>query len=176
MSAAPSRAGHSCLVWIEPRAARVDLQVAPSETVGLLGRNGMGKSTLIRTMLGLVRQREGPSAFRWRGRLARRTARVAARGWVVPEGRGVFPNLTVRENLVVAARAGVGRARRMDARSRARALPRLSQRLSHAGSALSCGEQQMLSIGARDDASTPQSSSTRRPNAWHRSSCRTCGA
>jgi branched-chain amino acid transport system ATP-binding protein len=126
----------------------VDLQVAPGEMVGLLGRNGMGKTTLIRTLLGHVRQREGRIAVAGEDLSRAAPHEVAQRGiGYVPEGRGVFPNLTVRENLVMAARPG------LDGRSewtldRVLALfPRLVLRLSHAGSALSGGEQQMLSIG-----------------------------
>jgi branched-chain amino acid transport system ATP-binding protein len=126
----------------------VDLQVAPGETVGLLGRNGMGKSTLIRTLLGLVRQREGRIALAGEDVSRAAPHEVAKRGvGYVPEGRGVFPNLTVRENLVVAARPGAdGRVEWTLDRVLA-LFPRLAQRLSHAGSALSGGEQQMLSIG-----------------------------
>ncbi|HUQ29239.1 MAG TPA: ABC transporter ATP-binding protein [Usitatibacter sp.] len=126
----------------------VDLQVAPGETVGLLGRNGMGKSTLIRTMLGLVRQREGRIAVAGEDVSHAAPHEVARRGvGYVPEGRGIFPNLTVRENLVVAARPGTdGRVEWTLDRVLA-LFPRLAQRLSHAGSALSGGEQQMLSIG-----------------------------
>ncbi|MBC8022751.1 MAG: ABC transporter ATP-binding protein [Burkholderiales bacterium] len=126
----------------------VDLQVAPGETVGLLGRNGMGKSTLIRTILGHVRQREGRVCVAGDDVSRAQPHEIARRGiGYVPEGRGVFPNLTVRENLVMAARPG------LDGRSewtldRVLALfPRLAERLSHPGAALSGGEQQMLSIG-----------------------------
>ena len=126
----------------------VDLQVAPGETVGLLGRNGMGKTTLIRALLGLVRQREGRIVVAGENVSRAPPHEVAQRGiGYVPEGRGVFPNLTVRENLVMAARPGLD-GRREWTLDRVLALfPRLAQRLSHAGSALSGGEQQMLSIG-----------------------------
>jgi branched-chain amino acid transport system ATP-binding protein len=126
----------------------VDLQVAPGEMVGLLGRNGMGKTTLIRTLLGHVRQREGRIAVAGENVSRAMPHEVAQRGiGYVPEGRGVFPNLTVRENLVMAARPAPD-GRREWTLDRVLALfPRLAQRLSHAGSALSGGEQQMLSIG-----------------------------
>jgi branched-chain amino acid transport system ATP-binding protein len=126
----------------------VDLQVAPGEMVGMLGRNGMGKTTLIRTLLGLVRQREGRIAVAGEDVSRAAPHEVARRGiGYVPEGRGVFPNLTVRENLVMAARPAPD-GRREWTLDRVLALfPRLAQRLSHAGSALSGGEQQMLSIG-----------------------------
>src|SRR5262245_27411100 len=89
----------------------IDLSIAPGESVGLLGRNGMGKTTLIRSMLGLVRSSAGE--IRVRGADATRDARtlradrITARGiGYVPEGRGIFPNLSVRENLMMAARPG----------------------------------------------------------------------
>jgi len=126
----------------------VDLRIDAGETVGLLGRNGMGKTTLIRTLLGHVKQREG--AVRVAGEDMSRAAphSIARRGiGYVPEGRGVFPNLTVRENLVMAARpAPDGKATWTLERVLA-IFPRLALRLAHPGAALSGGEQQMLSIG-----------------------------
>ena len=126
----------------------VDLRIARGQTVGLLGRNGMGKSTLIRALLGHVRQRSG--AIELLGRdMSRARPHAMARAGVayVPEGRGVFPNLSVRENLLMAARRGVdGR----DDWTLARVLqtfPRLRERLQQLGAQLSGGEQQMLSIG-----------------------------
>ncbi len=130
----------------------VDLQIARGETVGLLGRNGMGKSTLIRTLLGHVAQREG--AIFVAGHEVSKAAphRVARLGVAyVPEGRGVFPNLTVRENLVMAARPS--RDGGPDGRTDwtldrvLTTFPRLQERLGNLGAALSGGEQQMLSIG-----------------------------
>ena len=126
----------------------VDLQIRQGETVGLLGRNGMGKSTLIRTLLGHVAQRDGHISLFGQDMSRSKPFEVARMGVAyVPEGRGVFPNLNVRENLVMAARAG--RHGRRDW-SLARVLdtfPRLGERLSNLGSQLSGGEQQMLSIG-----------------------------
>ncbi|MBN8510749.1 MAG: ABC transporter ATP-binding protein [Burkholderiales bacterium] len=126
----------------------VDFVVGRGETVGLLGRNGMGKTTLIRTLLGHVTQRAGRIVIRGRDLSRARPHEVARMGIAyVPEGRGVFPNLTTRENLVMAARAGV------DGRSDWRfervleTFPRLGERLQHLGGHLSGGEQQMLSIG-----------------------------
>jgi branched-chain amino acid transport system ATP-binding protein len=126
----------------------VDLQIAQGQTVGLLGRNGMGKSTLIRTLLGHVGQREGQVMLRGVD-VSRARPHVVARLGVgyVPEGRGVFPNLTVRENLVMAARPGRdGRDDWTFARV-LKTFPRLAERQGHLGSQLSGGEQQMLSIG-----------------------------
>ncbi|MFO1396288.1 MAG: ABC transporter ATP-binding protein [Burkholderiales bacterium] len=126
----------------------VSLAIARGEAVGLLGRNGMGKTTLIRTLMGLVRPTQGTLAIGGREASRMPTDRVARAGIAyVPEGRGVFPNLTVRENLLVAARKGRdGR----DAWPLARILatfPRLAERLDHGGQQLSGGEQQMLAIG-----------------------------
>jgi branched-chain amino acid transport system ATP-binding protein len=126
----------------------VDLQLAPGETLGLLGRNGMGKSTLIRTLLGHVRQREGRIQVMGRDMSRAAPHEVARLGVAyVPEGRGVFPNLSVRENLVMAARpASEGRTEWRFERVMA-TFPRLAERLQHLGGQLSGGEQQMLSIG-----------------------------
>jgi branched-chain amino acid transport system ATP-binding protein len=128
----------------------VDLDIARGETVGLLGRNGMGKSTLIRTLLGFVPQREGRIRLFGEDMSRGRPHEVARRGVAyVPEGRGVFPNLSVRENLVMAARApqlaprgpGWGLERVLAT------FPRLEERFGNLGGQLSGGEQQMLSIG-----------------------------
>jgi branched-chain amino acid transport system ATP-binding protein len=85
----------------------VDLSILRGETMGLLGRNGMGKSTLIRTLLGHVTQRDGQIHLFGQDVSRARPHEVARLGVAyVPEGRGVFPNLSVRENLVMAARRG----------------------------------------------------------------------
>jgi branched-chain amino acid transport system ATP-binding protein len=126
----------------------VDLQIARGETVGLLGRNGMGKSTLIRSLLGHVAQRQGE--IRLFGRdLSRGKPHELARLGVayVPEGRGVFPNLTVRENLVMAARPGRDGQNDWSFDRVMATFPRLAERLGNLGNQLSGGEQQMLSIG-----------------------------
>ncbi len=139
----------------------VDLVVGRGETVGLLGRNGMGKTTLIRTLLGHVRERRGRITVAGRDVSHARPHEVARLGVAyVPEGRGVFPNLTVRENLVMAARgprpgsssaaAAAGSSRPAGEWTLARVLdtfPRLGERLNHLGAQLSGGEQQMLAIG-----------------------------
>ena len=126
----------------------VDLQIGRGQTVGLLGRNGMGKSTLIRTLLGHVAQRSGQIGLFGRDMSRARPHEVARLGVAyVPEGRGIFPNLSVRENLLMAARPG--REGRVDW-SLARVLdtfPRLRERFTSMGAQLSGGEQQMLSIG-----------------------------
>ena len=126
----------------------VDLHVGAGETVGLLGRNGMGKTTLIRTLLGLVRQREGRIAVAGDDVSGAAPHEMARRGiGYVPEGRGIFPNLSVRENLVMAARPGIDGRTQWTLERVVELFPRLAQRLAHAGGALSGGEQQMLSIG-----------------------------
>ena len=126
----------------------VDFHVSEGEAVGLMGRNGMGKTTLLKSLIGLVRPRSGD--VRFRGSLVTGVApwRVARRGVaLVPEGRGIFPNLNVRENLSMAARRGLnGRSEWTYDRVLA-TFPRLSERLRHSGAQLSGGEQQMLTIG-----------------------------
>ena len=129
----------------------IDLQIARGETVGLLGRNGMGKSTLIRTLLGHVPQRDGRILLFGQDMSRARPHEVARRGVAyVPEGRGVFPNLSVKENLVMAARpaalASAGR-RGWTLERVMQTFPRLQERVNHLGGQLSGGEQQMLSIG-----------------------------
>ncbi len=122
----------------------VDLSVQPGEAVGLRGRNGMGKTTLIRTLMGLVPARAGTIRIDGQdqaGRPAFARARLGIA--VVPEGRGVFGSLTVRENLVLAARPGASwPLDRVLA-----TFPRLAQRIGHRGGQLSGGEQQMVAIG-----------------------------
>jgi len=126
----------------------VAFRVGAGETVGLLGRNGMGKSTLLRTLLGHVRQREGSIRVAGHDVSRARPHEVARLGVAyVPEGRGIFPNLSVRENLVMAARAGCTGRRDWDEARVLDLFPRLKERLSHGGQQLSGGEQQMLSIG-----------------------------
>ena len=126
----------------------VSLTIGAGEAVGLLGRNGMGKTTLIRTLLGLVRPSSG--IVRIRGRDCTRAApyRIARLGvGYVPEGRAIFPNLSVRENLMMAARPGVNNRRDWFAARVLDTFPRLAERLEHGGAQLSGGEQQMLAIG-----------------------------
>lgn len=126
----------------------VNLEIRQGETVGLLGRNGMGKSTLIRTLLGHVRQREGHIRLFGHDISQARPHQVARLGVAyVPEGRGIFGNLTVRENLGMAARKGRDGRHDWTLERVLHTFPRLAERLSHLGSQLSGGEQQMLSIG-----------------------------
>jgi branched-chain amino acid transport system ATP-binding protein len=138
----------------------LNFHVGRSETIGLMGRNGMGKSTLLKSIMGLIK----PSSGRVTGRVVvmgedmtnAAPYKVAQMGIAyVPEGRGIFGNLSVTENLLMAARAGTSEA----AIARVKAgqdwdfdkvletFPRLKERLNHGGQQLSGGEQQMLTIG-----------------------------
>ncbi len=126
----------------------IDLGLRRGSTVGLLGRNGMGKSTLIRTLLGHVTQRSGHIGLFGQDMSKAKPHTVARLGVAyVPEGRGVFPNLSVRENLVMAARDGRQGQRDWTYERVLDTFPRLKERLTHLGAQLSGGEQQMLSIG-----------------------------
>ena len=129
----------------------VSLAVAPGETVTLMGRNGMGKTTTIRSLLGLTPARSGDVFVRGKAVTRWPPHRVAQEGIaLVPEGRGIFPTLSVAENLRVAQRPGPW------SEERALALfPRLRERARHLGSQLSGGEQQMLAI-ARALLTNPQ--------------------
>lgn len=126
----------------------IDFEIAPGQAVGLLGRNGMGKTTLIRSIMGLVPGARGQK--QWRGKDVSRHApeRMARLGiGYVPEGRGIFPNLSVRENLEMSARPGPDGRADWNIERVLQTFPRLSERLDHGGQQLSGGEQQMLSIG-----------------------------
>ena len=126
----------------------IDLQIGRGQTVGLLGRNGMGKSTLIHSLLGHVTQREGHIAFFGQDASHAKPHEVARLGVAyVPEGRGVFPNLSVRENLIMAARRGRDGRNDWSYERVLDTFPRLKERLGNLGAQLSGGEQQMLSIG-----------------------------
>lgn len=126
----------------------VDLIVQRGETIGLMGRNGMGKSTLLRCLMGLVPVREGWVRVRGVDMTHAAPHRIARSGMAyVPEGRGIFPNLSVRENLLMSSRAGCGGRRDWDFARVLATFPRLAERLHHGGAQLSGGEQQMLTIG-----------------------------
>jgi branched-chain amino acid transport system ATP-binding protein len=126
----------------------INVSIKRGETLGLLGRNGMGKSTLIRTLLGHVTQRSGEIRLFGEDASRAKPHEVARRGVAyVPEGRGVFANLTVRENLVMAARLGRDGRREWTYERVMQTFPRLAERQTNLGNQLSGGEQQMLSIG-----------------------------
>lgn len=126
----------------------VDLDIRPGESVGLLGRNGMGKTTLIRTLMGHITPARGRVQFRGKAGSKAEPHQIARMGVAyVPEGRGIFPNLDVRENLLVAARPGFDGRTDWDYDRVLKTFPRLTERLSHGGQQLSGGEQQMLAIG-----------------------------
>ena len=126
----------------------IDFHVDRGETIGLMGRNGMGKSTLLKTLVGLVQPRSGSVKITGREMTRRPPYEVAQRGIAyVPEGRGIFGNLSVRENLLVSARAGTRGQRDWTYERVLETFPRLKERLGHGGQQLSGGEQQMLTIG-----------------------------
>jgi branched-chain amino acid transport system ATP-binding protein len=126
----------------------IDFSIRAGETATLLGRNGMGKTTTIRSLLGLTRARAGSVHFRGERIDNMATDRIARMGIaLVPEGRQIFPNLTVKENLVAFAanRRGASEPWTLD---RVYVLfPRLAERAGNMGNQLSGGEQQMLAIG-----------------------------
>ena len=126
----------------------VDLELPAGQAVGLLGRNGMGKTTLIRTLMGYVPARAGRLRADGRDCTGAPPERMARLGiGYVPEGRGIFPNLSVRENLLMSARPGPGGERHWTLERVLATFPRLAERLGNGGDQLSGGEQQMLSIG-----------------------------
>ena len=123
------------------------LSLAGGETLGLMGRNGMGKTTLIRTIMGLVRPRSGRIEFDGQDITREAAFRIAQRGVAyVPEGRGIFGTLSVAENLAIAARPGVDGTSSWTLERVLDLFPQLKQRYSNGGNQLSGGEQQMLAI------------------------------
>jgi len=126
----------------------VSLSVAPGEIVAVLGANGVGKTTLNNSISGIIRPRGGRITFDGADITGATPTRIVEAGLIhVPEGRKIFPNLSVRENLLLGGyrRARANRPRNLE---RAFALfPRLSERASQLAGSLSGGEQQMLAIG-----------------------------
>ena len=121
----------------------VTLTVERGQVATLLGRNGMGKSTTVLSIMGIIPPRKGSVRFNGKALTGLPSYRVAQAGiGLVPEGRRIFPNLTVRENLVATARPGDWNLERVY-----ELFPNLQQRQSNYGNQLSGGEQQMLAIG-----------------------------
>jgi branched-chain amino acid transport system ATP-binding protein len=126
----------------------INFSVARGETIGLMGRNGMGKSTLLKSIMGLVKPRSGSIAIAGQPMTGRAPYEIARLGIAyVPEGRGIFGNLSVKENLLMSARAGTRGQRDWTYERVLDTFARLQERLGHGGQQLSGGEQQMLTIG-----------------------------
>ncbi|HLS87865.1 MAG TPA: ABC transporter ATP-binding protein [Burkholderiales bacterium] len=127
---------------------KVDLDIAAGEVVSLLGRNGMGKTTTVRSIMGIVRPRGGDIRFQGRSICGQPSYRIAKCGiGLVPEGRQIFPNLTVRENLVATAANRAGGKSPWTLDRIYELFPNLRSRKDNYGNQLSGGEQQMLAIG-----------------------------
>lgn len=126
----------------------IDMRVNEGQVVTLLGRNGMGKTTTLRTILGLNRPTGGEVAFRGQPIHAHSADNIARRGIaIVPEGRQIFKNLSVEENLSAFAARRNGRDNPWTLEKIYQQFPRLKERRSNGGAQLSGGEQQMLAIG-----------------------------
>jgi branched-chain amino acid transport system ATP-binding protein len=125
----------------------IDFLVRAGEAVGVMGRNGMGKTTLIRTLVGHIAPRRGVIKINNRPMTGAAPYLIARQGIAyVPEDRGIFPNLSVPENLIMAARSGLNGRRDWTYERVLQTFPRLNERLTHRGDQLSGGEQQMLCI------------------------------
>jgi urea ABC transporter ATP-binding protein UrtE len=134
----------------------VDLDIREGEIVALLGRNGVGKSTLLKTIVGLVRARQGSVELEGRAIGSLRPHRRARLGLAyVPQGRGIFPHLTVRDNIRVAAMGTGGRHVQERAEEALEAFPMLKPKLRERGETLSGGQQQILAL-ARALAAAPR--------------------
>jgi branched-chain amino acid transport system ATP-binding protein len=126
----------------------IDLKVSRGEQIALIGRNGMGKTTLLRSLMGLVTDTHGHIRFKGHDIRGDAPESIARAGMaLVPEGRGVFGSLNVVENLTMAARAGTDGQRRWTLDKIYQLFPRLHARRANGGHQLSGGEQQMLTIG-----------------------------
>ena len=126
----------------------IDFEVNRGETIGLMGRNGMGKSTLLKSIMGIVTPQSGHVHIKGQRMNGRDIFEVAQLGIAyVPEGRGIFGNLSVLENLKMAARAGTQGQNDWTYERVLETFTRLKERLGHGGQQLSGGEQQMLTIG-----------------------------
>ena len=126
----------------------IDFTVGQGQTIGLMGRNGMGKTTLLKSIMGIVKPSGGGVLIKGKPMTGASPYEVARQGIAyVPEGRGIFGNLSVKENLVMAARPGTRGQRDWTYERVLETFPRLAERLGHGGQQLSGGEQQMLTIG-----------------------------
>ena len=122
--------------------------VGAAQVVTLLGRNGMGKTTTVRAIMGLIRPSAGHVRFDGQDITGDPPYRIAQRGiGLVPEGRQIFPTLSVEENLIATAANRAGGAPRWDLPAIYALFPRLAERCRQSGAKLSGGEQQMLAIG-----------------------------
>jgi len=125
----------------------VSLQVAEGEVVTLLGRNGMGKSTTVKSIMGLTPVTHGEIFFDGKAIHRLPSYAIARMGiGLVPEGRQIFPNLTVYENIMATAANRLGEQEPYNLRGLLKLFPRLAERLDHYGDQLSGGEQQMLAL------------------------------
>lgn len=126
----------------------IDAEVRPGEVIGLLGRNGMGKTTLIRSIIGLTSIQSGSVSFEGQQVHGSRPDAIARLGVaVVPEGRQIFPNLSVDEHLSAFANQRHARGQPWTPKAVYELFPRLAERKNNMGNQLSGGEQQMLAIG-----------------------------
>ncbi len=126
----------------------VNFEILPGQAVSLMGRNGMGKTTTLKSILGLVPPRSGHVVFQGEEITGLPTwQRMRKDIAYVPEGRGMFHNLTVKEHLEMAARANQKGEQNWTCERVLETFPRLQERLSNLGTQLSGGEQQMLAIG-----------------------------
>ncbi len=125
----------------------IDFVVRPGETVSLMGRNGMGKTTLLRSLLNLTPPKEGEIKIFGQSSARLAPHKIARRGIAfVPEDRGIFPTLSVKENLLMAERPPTGDREPWTLKRVLEVFPRLAERISHMGNQLSGGEQQMLTV------------------------------
>jgi branched-chain amino acid transport system ATP-binding protein len=126
----------------------MDLTVGAGEVATLLGRNGMGKTTTVRAIMGIIQPHGGRIMFDGEGVQGQPSHKVAQAGiGLVPEGRQIFPNLSVRENLIATARKRNGDGENWNFDKVIDLFPGLAPRLESAGNQLSGGEQQMLAVG-----------------------------
>lgn len=126
----------------------MSFSVQEGEMVALLGRNGMGKTTTIRSLMGMVPTHGGSITFEGKEVQNLKDYQIANRGLgLVPEGRQIFPNLTVRENLIATAANRTGTDNPWEVEHVVEMFPNLGDRMSNMGNQLSGGEQQMLAVG-----------------------------